>query len=53
MDHERAVKILKRHLVQCAALMPIDWIRQSGEDSEFQQAMRLAISLLEGKEGPV
>ena len=37
-------------MMQCGALMPIEWIRQNGEDSEFQQAMRMAMDLLRGEE---
>ena len=46
MTHKEAAEELVRHLFQCSALMPIEWIRQNGEGSRFQQAMRIALDAL-------
>lgn len=46
MTNEEAAKTLSLHLMQCCALMPIDWIRQNGEGSRLQEAMRMALDAL-------
>lgn len=47
MTDEEAIKTLSLHLMQCGALMPIEWVRQNGEGSKLQQAMRMALDALE------
>ena len=46
MKPEDAAKKLSFHLIQCGALMPMDWIRENGEGSELQQAFRMALDAL-------
>lgn len=46
MKPEDAAKKLSFHLMQCGALMPMDWIRENGEGSELQQAFRMALDAL-------
>ena len=50
MKPEDAVKKLSFHLMQCGALMPMDWIRENGEGSELQQAFRMALDALRDDE---
>ena len=51
MKNDKAIKILARHLMQCGALMPIDWVQKNGEGSEFMQAYDMAMDAL--KKEPV
>lgn len=51
MQNDEAIKILARHLMQCGALMPIDWVQKNGEGSEFMQAYKMAMDAL--KKEPV
>lgn len=46
MKPEDAAKKLSFHLMQCGALMPMDWIRENGEGSELQQVFRMALDAL-------
>lgn len=46
MKPEDAVNKLSFHLMQCGALMPMDWIKENGEGSELQQAFRMALDAL-------
>lgn len=46
MKPEDAAKKLSFHLMQCGALMPMDWMRENGEGSELQQAFRMALDAL-------
>lgn len=46
MTKEEAKLVLSRHLMQCGALMPIDWVRSHGEGSETMEAFRMAMDAL-------
>lgn len=50
MKPEDAVNKLSFHLMQCGALMPMDWIKENGEGSELQQAFRMALDALRDDE---
>lgn len=50
MRPEDAAKKLSFHLVQCGALMPMDWIKENGEGSELQQAFKMALDALASQE---
>lgn len=51
MTNEEAANILFIHLMECAALMPVEWLKTHGEDSEFAEAYCIALNkLLEEKE---
>lgn len=47
MTNEEAAKTLSLHMMQCGALMPIEWVRKNGEGSKLQQAMRMALDALD------
>lgn len=47
MNETDAAQVLRQHILECGALMPIEWIRQNGDGSDFQKAMSLAIQLLD------
>lgn len=51
MTNEEALLELSRHLLQCGALMPIDWVRSHGEGSRFMVAYRMAMDALREVEG--
>ncbi len=46
MNREEAAKVLSFHMMQCGALMPIEWVRENGPGSELMQAMRMALDSL-------
>ena len=46
MDGNEMVKELSAHLMQCGALMPIDWVTTHGADSRFMEAYGEALRLL-------
>lgn len=46
MKPEDAAKKLSLHLMQCGALMPLEWVRENGEESELMEAFRLALNAL-------
>lgn len=46
MDSEKAVLVLIRHVRECAMMMPLKWLKENGDGSEFMQAMQLAIDAL-------
>ncbi len=50
MTREEALRELQLHLMQCGALMPIEWVRKNGEGSRFMTAYQMAMEALkEGK----
>lgn len=50
MTREEAIKTLSLHLMQCGALMPIEWVRKNGEGSELMKAFRMAMDALRAEE---
>lgn len=50
MTNYEAETILISHLLHCAALMPIKWVEENGDDSRFQRAYRMAMDALRTKE---
>lgn len=47
MGKQEALKQLSKHLMDCAMLMPQDWIQENGPGSEFFTAYEMAYALLE------
>ena len=47
MTKDEAILELSRHLMQCGALMPIDWVTSHGEGSRFMAAYRMAMDALQ------
>lgn len=47
MNKEEALKELSLHLMQCGALMPIEWVRKNGEGSRFMTAYQMAMAALQ------
>lgn len=50
MTADEAIRMLSLHLMQCGALMPIDWITTHGEGSPLMEAFQMAIAALREKE---
>jgi len=50
MTREEAIKTLSLHLMQCGALMPIEWVRKNGEGSKLMNAFRMAMDELNEQE---
>jgi hypothetical protein len=50
MTKEEALRELSKHLMQCGALMPIEWVRQNGEGSRFMVAYQMAMTALKAGE---
>ena len=50
MTNEEALRELSKHLMQCGALMPLEWVRQNGEGSRFMVAYKMAMTALEAEE---
>lgn len=46
MTREEAIRILSLHLMQCGAMMPIEWVRKNGEGSDLMEAFRMAMDAL-------
>lgn len=49
MTKDEAIKILARHLMQCGAMMPIEWVQKNGEGSEFMEAYEMAMDALKNE----
>ena len=49
MKKDEAIKILARHLMQCGALMPIEWVQKNGDGSEFMEAYEMAMDALKNE----
>ena len=47
MKAREAARKLSLHLMQCGMLMPIEWVRENGEESELQEAFRMALDALD------
>lgn len=46
MNIDEALRELSMHLMQCGALMPIDWVTTHGEGSQFMDAYKMAMDAL-------
>lgn len=51
MTVDEALRELSMHLIQCGALMPIDWLSTHGEGSRFMEAYGMALDALKTQEG--
>lgn len=51
MDGTEAIKLLSLHLMQCGALMPIDWVTTHGEGSPLMEAFQMAFTAIREKYG--
>ena len=49
MQKDEAIKILAMHLMQCGMMMPIEWVQNNGEGSEFMQAYQMAMDALKNE----
>ena len=49
MSNDETIKILARHLMQCGALMPMEWVQKNGEGSEFMQAYEKAMNAIKNE----
>lgn len=49
MTKDEAIKILSMHLMQCGALMPIEWVQKNGDGSKFMQAFEMAMDALKNE----
>lgn len=49
MQKDEAIKILARHLMQCGMMMPIEWVQNNSEGSEFMQAYQMAMDALKNE----
>lgn len=52
MTKDEALRELSLHLMQCGALMPIDWLTSHGDGSRFMMAYGMAMDALREKEEP-
>lgn len=50
MTSEEMIRELSMHLMQCGALMPIEWVTTHGEGSRFMEACEEMMRLLRLKE---
>ena len=50
MKIDEALKELSMHLMQCGALMPIDWVNTHGEGSRLMEAFEMAMDALKREE---
>ena len=50
MTNQEAIRTLSFHLMQCGAMMPIEWVRKNGEGSELMKAFRMAMDSLREQE---
>ena len=49
MTKKEANMILSLHLMQCGAMMPVEWVQKNGKDSEFMQAYKMAMDALKNE----
>ena len=50
MTNEEALRELSKHLMQCGALMPLEWVQKNGEGSRFMTAYQMAMRALKAEE---
>lgn len=50
MTNDEILKELSAHVMQCGALMPIDWVTTHGEGSRFMEAYAEAVRLVKLRE---
>lgn len=50
MDRAEAIKRLALGMMQCGMLMPIEWVKENGKGSEFDEALQMAIAALREQE---
>lgn len=50
MTNDEILKELSAHVMQCGALMPIDWVTAHGEGSRFMEAYAEAVRLVKLRE---
>ena len=49
MTKDEAIKILSLHLMQCGMMMPIGWLNNHGEGSDFMKAYEMALDALKNE----
>lgn len=47
MKIEDIKSIITSHTIECSMLMPLDWVRKHGDDSELIQAFSLILDIIE------
>ena len=50
MTNEEELRELSKHLMQCGALMPLEWVQKNGEGSRFMTAYQMAMRALKAEE---
>ena len=49
MTKDEAIKILSLHLMQCGMMMPVGWLNNHGEGSDFMKAYEMALDALKNE----
>ena len=49
MTKDEAIKILSLHLMQCGMMMPVGWLNNHGEGSDFLKAYEMAMDALKNE----